>query len=225
VFRWLERILQRRSIDDDDVQWLFPPETLTDPDAWDEFWRRRAESPLQFMECYMFAEPAEIGKVLAENGLTSVLCVGSGPSVEPWMFARAGYDVTVLELSPFAVQKAQEEIQKAAEIASGPCANLQWVVGDLMNPDLCPGPFDLILERKTLQMFARENRLDTAMTAVVNRLNARGIFFSHCHDGGWKPPAPPRNATRAWFESQGWHMYRPPERVEGRVAWTFTSTG
>jgi hypothetical protein len=68
-----------------------------------------------------------------------------------------------------------------------------------MNPGLCPGPFDLVLERRTLQLFAGFNQLDAAMTAVANRLDDRGILFSHCHDGGWRPPAEPRHVTRAWL--------------------------
>jgi SAM-dependent methyltransferase len=185
---------------------MFPPSTLTDPEAWDEFWRRRFDIGFGPAECHMFAEPAEIAAVLAANGLRRILCVGSGPSHEPWVVARAGYDVTVLDLSPFAIQKAQESVPEPSE-------NLRFVVGDLMNPGLCPGPFDLVLERRTLQLFAGFNQLDAAMTAVANRLDDRGILFSHCHDGGWRPPAEPRHVTGAWLMDRGWRLYRPQVQV------------
>jgi hypothetical protein len=64
-----------------------------------------------------------------------------------------------------------------------------------------------------------------AMRAVANRLATPGIFFSQCHDGGWKPPEEPNNATRRWFVAEGWDLWRPGSKVAGQVAWSFTTTG
>ncbi len=228
--RWLERLLNptrtsaaprrepeaaRFQFGDDDS--MFPPQTVSDPAAWDEFWRRRFEIGFGPAECHFFAQPAEIAQVLAANNLRSILCVGSGPSHEPWAFARAGYDVTVLDLSPYAVQKARESMP-------APYDTIRFVTGSLMDANLCSGPYDVILERRTLQLFAPD-QLHAAMTAVASRLATRGLFYSHCHDGGWKPPAKPRHVTRSWFVEQGWHLFEPPEPVTGRMAWTFGSTG
>lgn len=65
-----------------------------------------------------------------------------------------------------------------------------------------PSPYDVVIERKTLQLYPDDTRA-AAINAVANRLSSRGIFFSHCHDGWWRPPDPPRHGTRSWFEAHG----------------------
>lgn len=212
-----DEVPARRGRDLDDLAAFCPPPTMTDAAAWDEFWRVRFEGEVAIgaAESYMFAEPAEIGRVLAANRLLSILCVGSGASVEPWAFARAGYVVTALDLSPYALQKAQEAQPE-------PFPNLRYVVGDLMDERVCPGPYDVILERRTLQLY-QPPELHQAMTRVAGRLATRGLFYSHCHDGAGRPGAG-RNPTRDWFVEHGWTLYRG-DPITGRVAWTFSSTG
>ena len=144
--RWLERLFNptgtsaaprrepagsRFQFGDDES--MCPPQTVSDPAAWDEFWRRRFEIGFGPAECHIFAQPAEIAQVLAANNLRSILCVGSGPSHEPWAFARAGYDVTVLDLSSYTVQKARESMPALYD-------TIRFVTGSLMDANLCLGP-------------------------------------------------------------------------------------
>jgi hypothetical protein len=50
------------------------------------------------------------------------------------------------------------------------------VAGDLRDVTICPGPYDVIVERKTLQLFAEDEK-SAAISAVAQRLGPRGIFF------------------------------------------------
>jgi hypothetical protein len=73
--------------------------------------------------------------------------------------------------------------------------------------------------------FTGDTERPAALQAIANRLSPWGIFFSQCHDGGWKPPAKPQHATRAWFEAMGWHLWQSGSPLTGRVAWLLTTTG
>jgi hypothetical protein len=59
---------------------------------------------------------------------------------------------------------------------------LAFVTGDLMNPDVCPGPFDVVVERRTVQLFPRQEK-SLALESLVGRLPERGVFVSHQHQG------------------------------------------
>ena len=93
-----------------------------------------------------------------------------------------------------------------------------------MDPLMCPGPFDMVIERKTLQLFPEDERA-AALHSLAQRLAPRGIFFTHCHDGRRKPPAKPFHATRPWFDAHGWDAWQNGTPVTGRAAWLFQSTG
>jgi hypothetical protein len=58
------------------------------------------------------------------------------------------------------------------------------------------------------------------------RLGPGGIFLSHCHDGGSRPPAESFHATAELFRKAGGTISggrELPERT-GRIAWLVTST-
>ena len=78
---------------------------------------------------------------------------------------------------------------------------MHFAVADLSDSTMCPGPFDVVIERRTLQLFVPNH--GKAVQAVANRLEPRGIFFSHAHDGAWRPPAARRHACEDWFDMQG----------------------
>ena len=103
--------------------------------------------------------------------------------------------------------------------------NVEFVVGNFLDPDVCPGPFDVVIERRTAQIFLGD-KLDAVLSALENRLSQRGILLSHSHDGAWKPPATPRNFTESWFRRKGWHVCIGGGTASpGRVAWLLTTTG
>jgi len=165
------------------------------------------------------------------NGLKTVLCVGNGISQEPRALAWAGFDVTVLDLSPYAIQVAREASPPAELLAQliggrsgGRNGNLKFVVGNLCDTECCPGPYDVVIERLTLQLYSDEYK-PRALQAVANRLASPGIFFSQSHCGSWKPPAPRIHWNESWFRSQGWPIWPSGSPLTTRVAWLFTTTG
>lgn len=218
----------------DDLSWLIPPRTLVDASAWDTYWQQQFSHGFgafvqQFAD--LFCDDGDLVDFMRADGLRTVLCVGNGISQEPRALEWAGFDVTALDLSPFAAEKARTNVPSVASLArlignrsQAPGGRLEFVTGDLCDPDCCPGPYDVVIDRRTLQLYPDEER-PRAMQAVANRLASRGIFFSQCHDGAWKPPAEPRHATREWFVANGWQMWTRDKPLTGRVAWLFTTTG
>jgi len=205
---------------------LMPPRDVSDVSAWDRYWDAHVREGFGpgFFDAPIRPDLVTIVKAA---GLRRVLCAGNGLSLEPWYFAVEGCQVTALDLSPRAAEILQivelpPEWRLQADQSGG---HIDYVVGDLRDPAVCPGPFDVIIERRTAQLY-EEHELDEVLAALAARLDEHGIFVSHCHDGGWRPPASPRHHTRAWFVRNRWTLWdgagaKPP----GRVAWLQTSTG
>jgi hypothetical protein len=92
------------------------------------------------------------------RSLSTVLCVGSGLSVEPRALAAAGLDVTALDLSPYAMWCAPTlDVRRSGRFfdqqrlrAGG---RVRFVAGDLMGSAVGPGPYDVIIE--LLRQFAK----------------------------------------------------------------------
>ena len=218
------------SVGGEDFSWMFPPNTMVHPAPWDRYWRDQFTHGIAgFAD--MFCDDGSLVDAMRANGLRTVLCVGNGISQEPRALARAGFDVTALDLSPFATEMAKKVSppdELLAGLVGGRSAGLNgqvnFVAGDLCDVACCPGPYDVVIDRRTLQLYPDKER-PTAMNAVANRLASRGIFLSHCHDGRWRPPAPPRHATRSWFVDQGWEFWQGESSLRGRVACLITTTG
>ena len=75
-----------------------------------------------------------------------------------------------MDLSPFAM-----EMIRNATVAHN--LTVECVAGDLTNPSVCPGPFDVVVERRTIQLFDDVAR-DDALVAVTARLAPRGLFVT-----------------------------------------------
>jgi hypothetical protein len=134
-------------------------------------------------------------------------------------------------LSPFAIEVARQAdppVEALARLAGGRSGGLNgrldFVAGDLCDETCCPGPYDVAIERRTLQLFPDDAR-PSAARAVAKRLASPGVFFCHCHDGRWKPPERPRNVLEPWFRAEGWEFRQAGTKVSTRVAWLFTTTG
>jgi len=64
-----------------------------------------------------------------------------------------------------------------------------------------------------------------AVDALASRLQAEGLFLSHCHDGRCKPPKEPVHQIERVFRDRGWSVtWKPPDH-SGRVVWLEMSTG
>lgn len=235
--RWFHRtqpmLIPQQQDDDEDLSWLEPPANPLDVAAWDRFWLEHIRHGIgpPFLE--MFCDDTMLIRVMKDEGMRSILCAGNGISQEPKALAAAGMDVVAMDISPQAV-----EIAEIYEFPSDAISHyyepglrklggsVEFVTGDILDSTICTGPFDVIIERLTAQNYYAHN-IGTVLNRLSQRLSENGIFFSHCHDGVWKPPAKRRHYTESWFHEAGWTIWNgcSSRKPPGRVAWLFTSTG
>jgi hypothetical protein len=195
---------------------MFPPKAIHDPSAWDRFWTDQASHGFCVQKINdAISNVNETAALMRANNLNSILCAGSGVSGEPGALAAAGFDVTVVELSGIAIALCKRHFARQTGV--------KYVEGSLLDPGVAPGPFDMIIERRTLQLFSDADR-PTGLGALARRLGTPGVFLSHCHDSR-APAGQGVHKARSWFETQGWPMLRKDLPVEGRSAWLITSTG
>ena len=215
---------------DYDRSWLVPPISLVDPAPWDMYWYEHLRHGVAGL-VHLFCDDGDLVDTMRANGLNTVLCVGNGVSQEPRALAWAGFDVTALDLSPYATEVAKEATPPTELLAQlvggrsgGLNGNLKFVSGNLCDAECCPGPYDVVIERLTLQLYSDEYK-PRALQAVADRVASPGIFFSQSHNGGWKPPAPCVHANEWWFRAKGWPIWPCDGPLTTRVAWLLTSTG
>jgi hypothetical protein len=225
------------------------PMEAKDARFWDEWWRNRLsekydsslfpcfESPLGCdpRSLYRLVNGDDLlATVMSEHGLRTILCAGNGVSQEPRALAAAGFDVTSLDISPVAVSYAKAYDADSHRLdyfcspkLHRPGGRVEFIVGDLLDITLCPGPFDVVIERRTVQWFAEHERA-AALSALAGRLNKVGIFMSQCLDDafpmelGWSQHRSGFfHASESWFRERGWvtcdEVASPP--LTGRVAW------
>jgi hypothetical protein len=212
-----------------------PPADLTDGAAWDRYWEDHIRLGIGPPLYDMLIHDGDLVRSMRAAHLSTVLCVGNGMSMEPRALAAAGFTVTALDVAPrvtsFArrVPLGEEEIARIlgnVEQHSG--GTVEFVVGNALDPAICPGPYDVIIERRTAQNYVATNSMPQFLAAVAGRLAARGLFVSHFHDGAWRPGKSVRHLPGEWFEKNGWpisHGRRPGRPIHGQVAWLLTSTG
>jgi len=196
---------------------------------WDEFWTEQMKSGIAgFVD--LFCRDGRLIDAMRANRLKTILCAGSGISQEPKALALAGFDVTVLDISPLAIKVAQEWnvpdtllLNLIEGRRAGRRRRIRFVAGDLLDGRLCPGPFDVVLERRTLQLFPDDER-PAAMRALAARLGRRGIFFSHSHRN-LGSRAPRANDPSDWFRAERWPLWQGGRPIDARVAWLSLSSG
>ena len=141
--------------------WTCPPANPQDADAWDRYWSEHIAhgiGPPLFDMCF---DDHELVTTMNDEGMRRILCAGNGISQEPWALAAAGFEVVALDLSPRAT-----EIARSAKLAPEGLqhflvnpemlrlgGHVDFVVGDIRDSTVCPGPFDVIIERITLRSF------------------------------------------------------------------------
>jgi len=228
-----EHIANQPPLPDEDMAWFFPPNDVHNSAPWDRYWHDQITHGLTPPLFDMFCCDHSVIQCLTKRGARIVLCAGNGMSQEPRALAAAGFEVIALDLSPEAIrlaeawqfsQKQLDRFCTAEQRATGGSA--RFVVGNILDRSICPGPFDAIIERRTLQLFPDEER-GTALDALASRLQPHGVFLSHCHDGGWKPPGNPVHQVEQLFRDRGWFISSRGDSPDhaGRMAWLEMSTG
>jgi hypothetical protein len=93
--------------------------------------------------------------------------------------------------------------------------SIAGVIGDLIDPAVCPGPFDVVIERRTVQLFRDDEEKHAAMDRLAARLGDRGLLVGHQHSGGRKSrerisrqPGPPVTVSSITTR------LRPSQRLE-----------
>ena len=210
-----------------------PPDDPRDARGWDAFWRgqiaRRSENGWFFFEI-----APRVVDALAAAGLRTILDVGCGLSMEPAGFAWAGFAVTGLDLSAVAIQHAQARgftaddavrmFGDAAVELQRPHGQIERYVGDILAPGVCPGPFDVIIMRRTLQYYEAE--LPAMLECLLGRLATPGLLIIHSHNA-WGFSSPVASALRA----RGFRIQvarsgnKAPPPKHPRTAWLWDSSG
>ena len=107
----------------------------------------------------------------------------------------------------------------------------ECLAGDLLNPDFCKGPFDVVIERRMVQLFSEKERAEV-LENLTARLNPGGIFVSHCHMGWWRPGMSREHLFASWFREHGFEIggWRSRDNVQASrdsmpIAFLSVSTG
>jgi hypothetical protein len=217
-------------------------------ESWDRWWQTRlSEGTADVLSilpapiaCYKgrLTDPANsddlLLTVMAEHGLRTVLCAGNGVSQEPRALAEAGCAVTALDISPVATRFAEafpDDPRGRRFFCSSqlrrPGGSVEFVGGDLLDVTVCPGPFDVVIERRTVQVFSEQQRA-AALSALSKRLGSVGVFLSLCLDDpfprelGWSQhDSGLFHASESWFREQGWAIWDgvPSFPLAEQVAW------
>jgi|SRR5215470_5461646 len=107
---FLQKLFGRRtaaSVGGEDFSWMFPPNTMIYPAPWARYWHDQITYGIAgFAD--IFCHDGSLVDAMRANGLKTALCVGNGISQEPRALAWAGFDVTALDLSPFATEMAKK---------------------------------------------------------------------------------------------------------------------
>lgn len=108
---------------------------------------------------------------------------------------------------------------------------VEFLNGDLLDPAVCPGPFDVVIERKMVQLFSESER-DQILGRLADRLHANGIFVSNCHMGWWKPGMSREHPAKKWLHEHGFTVWNSgmarPNQIKihsKRIAFLSVTTG
>jgi hypothetical protein len=217
---------------DDEFAWLNPPSDPRDVAAWDQYWLEQTAHGLGPSMFDIFCDDRTLVTALRRASMSTILCAGNGVSMEPRVLAAAGFQVTALDSSVHALEVAQgfspsnELLFRAIDPEMlSERGSVTFLVGDVFDSALAPGPFDLIIERRSAQAYQVEGR-NEFLDALAERLSEQGVLFSQAHDGAWRPGEERRHLTESWFNTRGWASWRGEgPKPPGRVGWTYLTTG
>ena len=112
-----------------------------------------------------------------------------------------------------------------------PGGTAEFLTGNLLNPEVCPGPFDVVIDRQMVQLFL-ESEFDQILNRLVDRLRPNGIFVSNCHMGWWRPGMPRQHPAEKWLQEHGFTVWKSrmesPNQIKAhprRIALLSVTTG
>lgn len=178
------------------------PTNVNDAEGWNYFWKFLI--PLEHYELQfdIFDDSDFLIPFLKKLGYQSILCAGNGISLEPYALAYAGFDVTALDVSGYANQylaNYQISGQELKYISYFSDLNIEeisteeilqkvktvkFITGSIFDADICPGLFDVIITRRTVQLFniISQEQVMAAMQSLLNRLSPTGLLINHGHN-------------------------------------------
>ena len=224
----------------------------SDADGWDLFWKYIISNNQFYYNdffCSMFSDYNSLASLFKKHGYKTILCAGNGISLEPYFFAYEGFAVTALDISSEAnkflanfpltlldvkifydlktseLEEWRDREFSEAEIQRINSVNL--VTGDIFNSECCPGQFDVIITRKTLQCFWGKSGEKTfeGMQELLARLSPHGLLYVHTHN-----THPWNDAMIEWLQSQGildYSDYNPDigEKADQRLFYFWSTSG
>lgn len=103
--------------------------------------------------------------------------------------------------------------------------SLSYATGDLVDPQVCPGVFDVVIERRTVQLFPRAEQY-AALDSLAARVASRGLLLSHEHRGNWRPGDPRQHFASEWVDASDFVSDRASSVPESaRIARLVLTTG
>ncbi|WP_413172945.1 pentapeptide repeat-containing protein [Anabaena azotica] len=179
------------------------PTNVNDAEGWNYFWKYLITKGYQYdFLCHIFDDSDWLIPFLQKLEYKTVLCAGNGISLEAYILAYIGFDVTVLDVSAYANQYlanyplSYQELNwfayfsdnnldniSTAEI-SNKVKTVKFITGSIFDSEICPGLFDVIITRSTVQLFnlMSEDKLIEAMQSLLNRLSPTGLLINHGHN-------------------------------------------
>src|SRR5689334_19133078 len=94
----------------------------------------------------------ELVRVVAEERIAACPAIelGCGTGTNAVWLAQQGFQVTAIDLSPLAIQRANERAAAAA-------VKVRFVAGDVLAPPDVGGPFDFFFDRGCYHVVRRDN--------------------------------------------------------------------
>ena len=210
-------------------------ETIDPARYWDEWWIAHPDGGEMGA-----ANTNMLVPLLAQRRARRVLCVGNGKSLEAHLLVAEGFEVDTLDVSAEAnsyLATMDSSKAKAAWPFRMPLPEFQGApsihIGDIRDTDACPGPFDAIIIRRTLQYY-EDAEASRILDGLWRRLSETGLLVLEDH-----------NAKEAAVTATNWLRDRrvpvahnvvvrdgkgfaPPQlgnRLDCRVAWIIRSSG
>lgn len=200
---------------------------------WENYWKSRISDTDADGKFFYFEITDELVPILRKLDLRKILCVGNGVSLEALALAYAGFEVDVLDISKEAIdfisnyELTDNDLKKFySENQHHEGGKINYIVGDFTDKSICPGSYDVIITRRTLQYFTRNNFFRTLNT-LIEKLNEGGMFVNHTHNA-----YDVNFAIEKYLSILNFVIYRSnsnkdfPSLVDKqKIAWLFGSSG